>query len=623
MMLLMNSGSNKRQANPLNSVQFYATMRTVTSEASLLLVIIAVLSNCVICTFGASDSLYKFQCIKGKCIRKHRGSLTENEKYFDTINECMLLCDQYGSLWPIPTGPLRLERETKEIVPANIVFDYSNSPNDAEVRSYLNHTQRIFVKTLLEECERNCSHNAPTNVFVSVKVRIGETSLSWTTNESYELHIGTYEDNVEVIVIAQTIFGARHALETLSQLVTPKSYSDGNCLLIISAAHISDAPVYSHRGFLLDTARNFIPMNAIKRQIDGMASVKLNVLHWHVTDSQSFPLELVSLPLVTTYGAYSDKEVYSQQDVREIVSYAKHRGVRVILEFDAPAHAGNGWQWAPSAGLGNLSVCINEQPWRKLCIEPPCGQLNPANPNLYTVLQKVYSEFANLIPPGEILHMGGDEVFFGCWNATQEIVDHLGKNGKGRETKDFLDLWAEFQNNVLQLWDRTRPNEIHSPTVLWSSHLTDPNVIEQYLSNDRYIIQTWVEGNQDLPKQLLQKGYRLIISTKNAWYFDHGFWGITSYYNWKKVYNNRILNNTLVLGGEACVWTEFIDEYSLDSRTWPRLAAVGERLWTNPTIDASKVEGRFNRQRRRLITRGLSPEAVTPNWCEQNEGECQ
>ncbi|XP_058811586.1 chitooligosaccharidolytic beta-N-acetylglucosaminidase [Topomyia yanbarensis] len=598
-------------------------MKTVTSETGFLLIIIAVSFHYVMCTLDVSDSLYRFRCIKGKCIRKHRESLGDTEQYMETLNQCRLLCGEYGPLWPIPTGPLRLGQETKEIIPDNISFDYSNSPEEAEVRRYLNETQRIFVKTLLKECNRNCNHTTTTNLFVFINIRTGDTTLSWSTNESYELHLRSNDDNIEVYITALTVFGARHALETLSQLVASKYYPDGNCLLILSTAHISDGPVYPHRGFLLDAARNFISLNAIKRQLDGMASVKLNVLHWHITDSQSFPLELVSFPLVTKHGAYSGNQVYSQQDVRMIFDYAKHRGIRVILEFDAPAHAGNGWQWAPSAGLGNLSVCVNEQPWRKLCIEPPCGQFNPANPNLYTVLQEVYADFANLIPPGEILHMGGDEVFFGCWNATQEIVDYLAKQRKGREQEDFLDLWGEFQSNVLELWDRARFDDAPLSTILWSSHLTDPNVIEKYLSNGRYIIQTWVEGDKDLPKQLLKKGYRLIISTKNAWYLDHGFWGITSYYNWRKVYNNRIINNSLVLGGEACIWTEFIDEHSLDSRTWPRLAAVGERLWANPNIDASKVEARFYRQRNRLITRGLNPEAVTPYWCVQNEGECQ
>ncbi|XP_055546906.1 chitooligosaccharidolytic beta-N-acetylglucosaminidase [Wyeomyia smithii] len=589
----------------------------ITSKACYFQFIVS-FTICFVCIGG---SLYKFRCNSGKCTRQHSNFTSGTERYFDTLNECRLLCGEYSSLWPIPTKELRLGDQTVEIHPNSISFNYTDGSD--EVRGFLNQTQEIFLDNLFKECGPRCVHSTVVPLHITIKLDSNDLSLTWATNESYVLHVASDNNKTEVTLTASNVFGARHGLETLSQLMVAKNYADGNCLLVLAEARISDSPKFAHRGFLLDTARNYISTKAILRQLDGMASIKMNVLHWHITDSQSFPLELVSYPQVTKQGAYSEDESYSQADVRNIFQYAKQRGIRVILEFDAPAHAGNGWQWAPSANLGNIAVCINEQPWRQLCIEPPCGQFNPANENLYKVLDKVYSDFAQLIPAEEILHMGGDEVFFGCWNATEEIVDYLSKQGKGRGASDFLDLWAEFQSKVLELWDRARNSQIPSPTVLWSSHLTDPSVIEKYLPKDRYIIQTWVEKNADLPKKLLKKGYRLIISTKNAWYFDHGFWGVTTYYNWRKVYNNKILNSSLILGGEACTWTEFIDEHSLDSRTWPRLAAVGERLWADPTMDATKAEGRFYRQRDRLIKRGLSPEAVTPFWCEQNEGECR
>lgn len=132
-------------------------------------------------------------------------------------------------------------------------------------------------------------------------------------------------------------------------------------------------------------------------------------------------------------------------DVRHIIKYARHRGVRVIIEIDAPSHAGNGWQWGPTYNLGNLSVCVNQQPWRSFCIQPPCGQLNPVNLNVYEVLRSIYTDLLTSLPADETIHMGGDEVHFGCWNATSEIVDYLYNNGLGRTTDDFLKLWGDFQ----------------------------------------------------------------------------------------------------------------------------------------------------------------------------------
>lgn len=97
-------------------------------------------------------------------------------------------------------------------------------------------------------------------------------------------------------------------------------------------------------------------------------------------------------------------------EIDKIISYAKRRGVRVIIEIDSPAHAGNGWQWGPSAGLGNLAVCVNSHPYKNFCGQPPCGQLNPINENMYEILGRVYGDLLAILPRGEVFHVGGDEV---------------------------------------------------------------------------------------------------------------------------------------------------------------------------------------------------------------------
>lgn len=395
---------------------------------------------------------------------------------------------------------------------------------------------------------------------------------------------------------------------------------------------IHDRPSFPHRGFMLDTARHFIPVASILKMLDGMAASKLNIFHWHATDSQSFPLHIRNVPQMSKYGSYSRKEIYSHKQIKHIFQYAKNRGIRVILEMDAPSHAGSGWQWGPSAGLGDLVLCMDTQPWRNFCYQPPCGHLNPANSNLYRVIKQIYQEFSDIIPKGESFHMGGDEVFINCWNSSAAIIELLQKQGHGRELSDFLQLWAEFQATVLRIWDeetgvstecsRSCENRVPSPIILWSSHLTDPTTIESYLQKERYIIQTWVESYSNIPTDLLNKGYKIIISTKNSWYLDHGFWGNTKYYNWRTVYNNRITRAKGVLGGETCMWTEYVDENSLDSRVWPRAAAAAERLWTDIDVDTRKVEFRFYRHRERLLTRGIDAEAVTPKWCDLNDGAC-
>lgn len=138
----------------------------------------------------------------------------------------------------------------------------------------------------------------------------------------------------------------------------------------------------------------------------------------------------------------------------------------------------------------------------------------------------------------------------------------------------------------------------------------------------RYIIQTWVPSSDTLVKELLALDYKLIISTKDAWYLDHGFWGKTVYYQWSTVYNNKLPVHDNVLGGEVCSWGEYIDEEGLDARIWPRAAAAAERLWSNPETQHRAAHPRMQRHRDRLVKRGIGAQALVTEWCYQTEGQC-
>lgn len=118
----------------------------------------------------------------------------------------------------------------------------------------------------------------------------------------------------------------------------------------------------------------------------------------------------IFLSLLFRYGAYSPDEKYSFQEIKDLLRYALVRGIRIIIEIDSPAHAGNGWQWGKEFGFGDMAVCVDKGPWRKYCVQPPCGQLNPINTNTYKWLGKIYKDLINVLPKGEAFHMGGDEV---------------------------------------------------------------------------------------------------------------------------------------------------------------------------------------------------------------------
>lgn len=231
---------------------------------------------------------------------------------------------------------------------------------------------------------------------------------------------------------------------------------------------------------------------------------------------------------------------YSLEDLGHVVLYAKFRGVRVILELDSPSHVGAGWEWGASEGLGNLAVCVNQQPWRDYCVQPPCGQINPVNPNTYDVLRDVYRDVLDVIGAKSVLHLGGDEVFINCWNSTPEVTNVMESRGMGRSMDDFLQLWANFHNEQRKILDGIKGGANNDTTILWSSALTNPHLITRYLDKNRFVVQTWLEASSPIPYDLLRLGYRLIMSTKNAWYLDHGFWGRTQYHSWRDAYNNRI-----------------------------------------------------------------------------------
>ena len=475
---------------------------------------------------------------------------------------------------------------------------------------------------------------------IEVAITTTESKLITTTDESYSLSIITASTTTTAYIEAKTYFGARHALETLSQLIV----WDENLVSLITlrAATIQDSPFYPHRGLLIDTTRNYFSTAIIKRIIDAMSFNKLNVFHWHLTDSQSFPFVSKRQPLMALYGAYSPAKVYSPEDIQDIVHYATVRGVKVVPELDAPSHVGNGWQWGPKYGLGELAMCINKQPWDTYCYEPPCGILNPLNDNIYPVLGDIYRDMSELFQ-SDVFHMGGDEVVMACWNESSEIIDWLESKGHGQTHEDFLQLWGYFQDKALVELDKAFGYE--QPAILWTNSFTEEDDPTTYLDPKRYIIQVWTGVEDKQIKVLYEKKFRLILSIVDAWYLDCGYgaWvgdGVANannwcspYKGWHAVYNNdpkKIIEDfgftfdlSQMLGGEAALWAEQTEGASIEGKLWPRGAALAERLWSSPDTTAYEAEYRMVHHRQRMVDRGIMADGVQPEWCHQNEGQCQ
>merc|ERR1719379_2994782 len=238
--------------------------------------------------------------------------------------------------------------------------------------------------------------------------------------------------------------------------------------MIYKQARVEDSPTFKHRGIILDTSRNFMTKKVIKKIISALSYDKLNVFHWHITDTHSFPLYSRRVPQLTLYGAYSPRKVYSPEDIREIVDYARVRGVRVLPEFDAPAHVGNGWQFAEEKHpeWGRLAVCVNKEPWQDFCVEPPCGQFNVLNEKLYEVLGEMFREWLGMFD-SDVFHMGGDEVNFDCWMSEPEFIDYMKKHNKNGTKEDYLDLWRDFQDKAFTKVSEAAGKTL--PAIIWTN----------------------------------------------------------------------------------------------------------------------------------------------------------
>lgn len=546
-----------------------------------------------------------------------------------------MLCGS-TQLWPQPTGPVTLG--TRAVA---FLFDQIRFEAHAEggVRPFLERAFGLFrdnVRNLVRK-SNNWTQSSEIDKFV-IKANVikRDNKLKLATDESYSLTLKLAQRDLVGLINATTFFGARHALETLSQLIWWDEYASGGGMLkILKGASVHDAPAFPYRGLMVDTSRNFIPLENLKKVLVGMAANKLNVFHWHIADSQSFPFVSPRVPQMSRYGAYGPEMMYDAADVTDLVDFARVRGIRIVMEIDTPAHAGNGWTWGPHEGLGELAVCVNEQPWTLYCGEPPCGQLNPQNPNTYDVLEKLYKDILELSGENEIFHLGGDEVNLECW------AHNLQWNGAYMNYTDLHDLWGDFTLKALQRLAKANGGKKPTHVIVWSSNLSKKPYTAKYLDKSDIVVQSWGASQWGETLDLMMEGYKLVISHVDAWYLDCGFgrWRETGeaacdpYRPWQTMYNHRPWNfqqidKKMILGGEACLWSEQLDARALDSRLWPRAAAFAERIWSDPPTDPyvlsinEDVYTRLGTQRERLVDRGLQAEAMWPLWCTQNPGMC-
>jgi hexosaminidase len=406
-------------------------------------------------------------------------------------------------------------------------------------------------------------------------------------DESYHLQITANEVHLE----AANPLGVLHGLQTFLQLVrvTPKGFA-------VPAMTIDDQPRFPWRGLMVDVSRHFQPLDVVYRTLDGMEAVKMNVFHWHLSDNQGFRVESKVYPLLQEKG--SDGLFYTQEQVRDVIAYARDRGIRVMPEFEMPGHATAWFVGYPDLASGSGPYQIE----RKWGVFDPA--MDPTRESTYTFLDALIGEMTALFPDA-YFHVGGDENDGKEWDRNPRIQQFMKDHG----IKDNAGLQAYFSTKVQKIvaghgkimvgWD-----EVLQPD-------TPKDVVIQSWRGPQFVGEAVKGGN----RALLSAGYYIDLNHSAAEHYlpDPEGDGPTTLSE---------ADRKMILGGEATMWSEFVTPENIDSRIWPRTAAIAERLWSpRNTRDVASMYARLAIISQKLNYYGLQHNSNYPAMLSRMTGE--
>ena len=407
----------------------------------------------------------------------------------------------------------------------------------------------------------------------------GEAVQGVDEDESYSI-----ESNSNSIRLhAATTVGVIRGLETILQLVDADSSR-----YFIPSVTINDVPRFRWRGLLVDVSRHFEPVSAVERTLDGMSAVKLNVFHWHLSDDQGVRVESKRYPKIQKFA--TDGQYYTQAQIREVVAYARDRGIRVVPEFDMPGHS-NAWfaaypQYAsgtPPYEVGNGYIGYK-------------GVFDPTRESVYRFIDGFIGEMSALFPDA-YWHIGGDEVDPTEWKANPRIQKYM----QARHIATYPALQVYFNQRMSRILTKH-----HKKMIGWDE------ILQPDLPTTT-VIQSW-RGTQYLA-QAATKGFSGILS---APYYLDAMRSSEYLYDADPLFGDSTLTpaeTARVLGGEATMWAELVQDGTIDSRIWPRLAAVAERFWSPQ--DVTNVGDMYRRlaiENVRLEQLGLDQETHTSRF---------
>ncbi len=412
--------------------------------------------------------------------------------------------------------------------------------------------RRLSDRTGISTAQGENETAAPRLLEISCKGP-GEEVQSLREDESYAVNI----DASRIALDAPTPVGILRGLETILQLVVQDEAG-----FYLPFVRIQDKPRFPWRGLLIDACRHWMPVEVIKRNLDGMAAVKMNMLHWHLSEDQGFRVECLSFPRLHEMG--SDGEYYTQDQVKDIIAYARDRGIRVMPEFDMPGHTTSWLVGYPELASSPGPFAI-ERHWG---VFDPC--MDPTREEVYAFLDTFIGEMTRLFPD-EYFHIGGDEVNGILWNKNPDILAFKKQQGM----KDNHDLQAYFNKKISAIIQK------HGKKMIGWDEIFHPELPKDV------VVHSW-RGPKSLAEAARQ-GYMGILS--NGYYLDH-ILPAAQHYQVEPLSGDAAdlseEEKVRILGGEACMWAEFVTPETIDSRIWPRAAAVAERFWSPQDVTDEK-----------------------------------
>ncbi len=402
-------------------------------------------------------------------------------------------------------------------------------------------------------------------------------------DEAYRITVNKHAVIIEGKTPAGIFYGIQTLRKSLPILATPDSVE-------LPAVTISDEPRFAYRGLLLDCARHFFSVGFIKKYIDLMALHKINTFHWHLTDDQGWRIEIKKYPLLTQIGAkrketvigrnttlydeqpYGEGYFYTQEEIKEVIAYAKERYITIIPEIDMPGHmvaalscypelgcTGGPYEVRTSWGISDDVLCIGNEKVYRFC---------------YDIIDEVSELF-----PGKYIHTGGDETPTTRWEACGKCQELM----KGNQLK-VKALQSFFTNRIGRYiaskgkqmigWDEVLEGDIDNDITIMSWRGTEPGFKAAGQGHD--VILT--------PKMMTYLNYYQTQDIVSEPLLHNRYLPLTNVYNWEPMPDSLTpAARKHILGVQGCLWTEYINANQLaEYQTLPRLAALCEVQWGFP-----------------------------------------